>query len=268
MARALGYRPDPPSSTDYGFGALGLASMPPGSATLKHLVVDVLDQGGLSSCVANAGMQAIRMSQVRQRAARAITPLQVAQLRMSPPPLGSRLFGYYLSRATHHEMAVDGGTFLRSFFAMANKFGFPPEALWSYDDSNKPDAPFSLMPSTRAFQAAFDQRSPTIYRRVDGLLDVRRALAGGFAVCFGVDVDAAFVAGDFDPAVPLEVPSRNIVGGHAMVLVGYDEDHFEVLNSWGTGFGAGGYFLAASSFIEAARDVWAVESAPIFSRAA
>lgn len=263
MARSLGYRPDPPKSTDFKFSALGHTAAPPPSASLKQFVIEVLDQGRLGSCVANAGCQAIRMSQVRQRIAKAVTPLQAAQVKMAPPPLGSRLFGYYLARASHHETNIDGGTHLRSFFEMANKFGFPPESLWPYDV-----AKFDQMPATKAFHAAYDQHSPTIYRRVDTLTEIRQALANGFAVCFGVDVDEAFCDGAFDPTTPLQAATSNIVGGHAMAFVGYDGRAFEVVNSWGTDFGDGGYFLAAESFVEAARDIWAVESAPIFSEAA
>ena len=76
MTRALGYKRDPHSSADLAFAISGYAAELPKSADLSDLVPNVLDQGQLGSCVANAGMQAIRMSQIREGA--------------KNPPLGSR----------------------------------------------------------------------------------------------------------------------------------------------------------------------------------
>ena len=248
----LGYRPDPPKTTDFPASELlAAAPPPPPSASLKHLVVEVLDQGAHSSCVAHAILQAVRCSHRAQG---------IAQ-----PELGSRLFGYYLSRAYHHDTANDSGTYLRLFFQALNKFGFCPESIWPYDKD------FSDMPPQSAFRAAFDQASPTVYRRIDATgadrLDaIKRAIAGGFPVCFGTDVDSAFCSNQL--AEPVRPPTANIAGGHAMMVGGYDGDTFEVVNSWGS-WGDAGWVKLSGDYLawDGTRDLWIVEKAPVYSGA-
>ena len=72
-------------------------------------------------------------------------------------------------------------------------------------------------------------------------------LASGYAIYFAIDVDNLTTMqnsvwnGPFDGSAP---------GGHAMVIVGYDDNlaytggtgAFKVLNSWGTTWGANGFF--------------------------
>lgn len=267
MTRTFGYIPDPPKDTDYDFAALGLTTIPE-SASLRPFVVDILDQGNLGSCVANAALQAVRMSHVRQLLARMTNPSDATALQLNPPPLGSRLMAYYLARATHHMTGVDSGTYLRALFEILNKFGFCPEAIWPYII-----AEFAKMPPTRAIRAAFDQKAPTTYRRIfsesyERVDDVKRAIAAGFPVVFGTDVNVDFVNDNFDPTKPYDPSKGTIAGGHAMLWSGFDRDDFDTLNSWSHLFGAGGYFVASAELVVAARDVWAVEFAPQFSEAA
>lgn len=233
------------------------ATAPPARASCRHLIVDVLDQGGLSSCVANAGFQAIRASHMRQG--------------VKKPKLGSRLFGYYLARAYGHTTGFDSGTHLRAFFAAVNKFGFPPEDMWPYSDDQTGDTPqFTRMPSSTAFRSAFDQRAPTLYRRIyeEGearLTMVRRAVAAGHVICFGTDVSRDFVDGLLGTE-PLRPPAVS-AGGHAMCIAEYDMDAFGIVNSWGRGFGDDGWCRFSDKYIawSGARDFWIVESSPRFS---
>jgi len=254
----LGYRPDPlkrPGETpDLDAQEVLKAAPLPISASLREHVVEVLDQGGLGSCVAHAAAQAVRISHHRQGVAN--------------PKLLSRLFGYYCSRAYHHETGQDNGTFIRTFFAALNKFGFCPEEVYPYVDDG---AAFKKMPSTTAFHAAFDQKSPTVYRRIyeegsERVDAVKRALASGFAVCFGTDVSNDFCSSKLDN--PEKPPvGKTIAGGHAMTLVGYDRDVFDVVNSWGGGWGESGYWYFDADYIawSGSRDFWIVEHSPKYS---
>lgn len=250
-----GYHPDPDkgvgATPDRDFGELRLAARRmPAETSLREHVVEVLDQGTLGSCVAHSVMQAIRIAHHRMGEAR--------------PELGSRLFCYFAARAATGETATDAGTTIRAALDGIRKLGFPPETAWPYSDEA---APFRRMPSGRAFRLAFDQRRPTTYRRIyprdeSRLSTVMRALVAGFAVSFGVDVDTEFCNG-FDFSKPRRA-MKGTAGGHAMLITGYREDGaaFEVLNSWGTSWGQGGYFWAAPSLIMAADDLWTIERAP------
>lgn len=257
--RALGYLPDPPKRVteraDFDAGdLLGAVGAVPEAADLMPLVVEVLDQQGLGSCVAQAALQAIRM---RDRAVLGPT---------SVPPLGSRLFAYYTSRAVHHATAYDTGTNYRSMFGAIAKLGVPPEDAWPYVDSARPGAPFSLMPPADAFRRAYDARRLIEYRRIydEGyarVAAVRAAIAHGHPVCFGLDVTQGFIDEEFDATHPLDPLDESPVGGHAMLIVGYQGDAFRVLNSWGPRWADGGTCLiSAELLVEQARDLWIVSA--------
>ncbi len=231
----------------------------PERASLAHHV-HIIDQGGLGSCVANAALQAIRISHLQQGSDPAFTPF------------GSRLFVYFFARALHGATNVDSGTWLRALYEMVNRFGFPPETAWPYSDDTSFMAPFTRMPSKAAVRLAFDQRGPAEYRRIYdqsyARVDaVKRAIAQGFAVTFGTDVSNDFVTDRFDASSPLDPPRGDVAGGHAMCIVGYDGDVFTVANSYGERWGDRGFFCMSPDYLAdvRTRDLWIVQQAPIFS---
>ena len=259
MIRALGYRPDPPKlpgqKPDRDARAKLRAAPIPYRASNRHLVLSVLDQGGIGSCVANAVMQAVRASQVRRGAVN--------------PELGSRLWTYYLARASHNEQNEDNGTYIRAAFAALVALGFPPESAWPYSDA--PGA-YAVPPPPGVVTAAYDQRAPTEYHRIfdtgSARVDaVKLALSQGFLICFGSPVSMRFAANDIGSGPLLPPINEPIAGGHAQVLVGYAGDEFDALNSWGEGWGHGGYWTMSRDFLEwpELEDVWLVEAAPSFS---
>ncbi|MES1205010.1 MAG: C1 family peptidase [Pseudomonadota bacterium] len=259
MIRTLGYRPDPPKAAgqkpDLNAQARLRAEPIPQRADNRHLVLSVLDQGGIGSCVAQAVMQAVRASQVKHGAVN--------------PPLGSRLWTYYLSRAISGETDLDAGTFIRQAFAAIVKFGFPPESAFPYSDQNES---FKLAPGPEVYRQAFDQRQPTEYYRIfeegpDRVLTVKRALAQGHLVVFGTSVSNRFCGDDLGRGPVMPPAGEPIAGGHAMTLVGYDGDAFDVVNSWGTGWGDGGFWAMSASYLswDQTRDLWICRSAPNFS---
>lgn len=262
MSHFLGYLPDPhkrpTEKQDLDADEVLQLQAPfsfPARHSNRHLIKDVLDQRNIGSCVANAVLQAVRASHVKQGA--------------QSPLLGSRLFTYFCSRLYHNDTRNDFGTYLRTAFASLNKFGFCPEGDWPYEDIKRR---FSRIPPTSAFRAAIDQRSPTTYRRIyeegqDRLDAIKQALFLGYLVAFGTNVSTAFVDGDIGSA-PIKPPiNQPIAGGHAMCFVGYDEDGFDVVNSWGTGFGENGYCTFSPEYVAwpGVRDLWIVEHAPRYS---
>jgi C1A family cysteine protease len=257
MAPMLGWLPDRPKAPgeppDHDALPLLAAVAVPPAFSNRRLVADVLNQGQLGSCVANAVMQAVRASHVKQG-------VMAAQL-------GSRLYGYWCSRAFEHATARDGGTYLRDFFRGLNKFGFCPESKWPYDVSR-----FADMPPAAAFRAAFDQHSPTSYKAIttgsyQRLPVIKAAVAAGYLVCFGTLVSEAFVREPL-PSAPLPPPEGlPIAGGHAMCVVGYDGDTFDVVNSWGPYWGEVGYCRFSGDYMAwgQTQDLWIVATAPEYS---
>jgi hypothetical protein len=103
------------------------------------------------------------------------------------------------------------------------------------------DAECDRVPEPLVQQSAREFRADH-WRRINTLdeMEVKTHIAAGFPVLFGMDVDAAFqhlAAGSIYQN--FQGPS---LGGHAMILTGYDDQKgaFHILNSWGTGWSDGG----------------------------
>ena len=256
------WKPDPPKAKDWDASPkLRVRGPLPTKVLLRHLILSVLDQANLGSCVANAIFQAVRAALVRAGVVGA--------------QLGSRLWGYYFGRAQTGNTQADEGTYLRAVFDVIRKLGYPLEALWPYDDG--PDK-FRQMPSSAAVRAAYDQKTSVGYYRINSsdqqrVEDVKAALAAGYLVVFGTQVSNLFEAYAAS-SPPLTVPGKSevILGGHALTIVGYEvlpdgATIFEVLNSWGDFYGDHGYCKFTSEYVawSESQDFWIVEAMPDFS---
>ncbi len=266
MTRALGYRRAPDGGPRDRDARHHLGAAPvPSTSDLRQLFGPALQQGGLSSCVANAIADAVRAVQVRLGADPGRTPLL------------SRLALYWLARSYAREAHLDVGSFIHFAFEGMNQFGFGPEPLWPYTDEG--DA-WSRTPPLDVMGSAFDQRDagrplPEVdYRRIlstGGALvdDIKRALGHGWPVIFGVDVSRSFCAGDLGPtgiAQPLG-PGDDVAGGHAMLLGAHTPAHAMARTSWGDETFDHGWFPMSWDYIETAEDVWMVVSCPLYSEA-
>ncbi len=278
MTPGLGYKPDTVDARDHDALKVIRTTTPP-AFVARSIYVQTLDQGALGSCTCNAVGQAIR-AQILMALVAAGVSLETAQAQVE---FLARLFPYYLARSISQEQHVDAGTMIRFVFQVLNTFGFPPESAWTYSDDSSPTGKFAKMPSGDAFRLAFDQKmlaanggSPVVeyariastgYARVD---DVKRAHGDGHLVVFGTDVTNHFCSDmSANNGKPIDPPTAtgDIAGGHAMVTGGHDASGADVLNSWGTGFGDGGWFKFSWDYIAWAKtgDLWIVKKAPLFS---
>jgi C1A family cysteine protease len=247
-AAAAGRRPKPASL--------------PASADLREWCSPVEDQRSLGSCTANAGVGAIEYYE-RRAFGRHID--------------ASRLFLYKVTRNLM-KMKGDTGAYLRKTMGAMVLFGVPPEEYWPYtDDWEK----FDKEPP--AFCYAFAQNYKTIqYYRHDppGVLPgavlerVKAHLAGGHPSMFGFTVYSSIELADKRGAIPFPGPSERILGGHAVVAVGYDDrvkiatassggecmGALLIRNSWGKGWGDNGYGWLPYEYIlqGLAEDFWSV----------
>ncbi len=234
----------------------------PASADLREWCSAVEDQRSLGSCTANAGVGVIEYYE-RKAFGRHID--------------ASRLFLYKVTRNLM-KMKGDTGAYLRKTMGAMVLFGVPPEEYWPYtDDTEK----FDKEPP--AFCYAFAQNYKTIqYYRHDppGVLPgtvlerVKVHLAGGHPSMFGFTVYSSIELADKRGAIPFPGPSERILGGHAVVAVGYDDrikianaggsgeslGALLIRNSWGKGWGDGGYGWLPYEYIlrGLAEDFWSV----------
>ena len=188
----------------------------------------------------------------------------------------SRLFLY---KATRNLLAWTGdtGAFLRSTMEALVLFGVPPEDYWKYVVAD-----FDKEPT--AFCYAFAQKYQAInYYRLDPpgttpvvlLSRIKNNLGAGLPSMFGFTVYNSYTQAGTTGKIPYPTPGEKIVGGHAIMVVGYDDTlkikntnpgavettgALLIRNSWGTTWGAAGYGWLPYEFVlkGLATDWWAL----------
>lgn len=212
------------------------------TADLRPWCPPIENQGSLGSCTANAGVAMVEYFERRA---------------FGKHVDASRLFLYKATRNMLH-WTGDTGAFLRSTMGAMAIFGVPPEEYWPYIVAD-----YEKEPS--AFCYAFAQNYQSIsYYRLDPsgtikttlLNQIKTNLAGGLPSMFGFTVYNSYTQAGTTGKLPYPTAGEKIVGGHAIVAVGYDDKMkiknanpgavettgaLLIRNSWGTGWGVAGY---------------------------
>lgn len=253
--RGFGWLKDETDTRDQRFAALALPSIGlPDSFSLRPLVPAVLDQGSTNSCVAHATCSAYQLAR-RFRGDHA-------------PPLPSRQFVYWHSRAMHGHQREDGGTYPRSAIKALVSFGAPPETVHPFAGG----AGINRRPPWSADRAGHDTKGPEQYFRIfdtgSARVDAcRAALAAGHPLIFGTAVGKSFLESGGAPVIDKPTVSDPIAGRHAMCIVGYRHapggTEFEILNSWSAGWKDMGFCFITESYLNwyETSDIWALKLA-------
>src|SRR6476469_3427062 len=242
----FGWVPDLPDARDFLFSApeAVLADLPT-KVDLRKQMPSVYDQGQLGSCTANAIAAAFEYDQLQQK------------LKDFMP---SRLFIYYNERAVEGTVDSDSGAMIRDGIKSVAKLGVCDETLWPYDLAR-----FTEKPPGTAYTNA-RQHQATVYRRVlPSLHQLQGCLASGYPFVFGISVYESFMSPHVAQTgeVPLPPRGEQLIGGHAVLAVGYDDtlQRFIVRNSWGSKWGIRGYCTIPYAYLtdpQLASDFWAI----------
>ena len=168
----------------------------------------------------------------------------------------SRLFLYYEERKIEGTIEEDSGAMLRDGMKVLNKLGTSPEADYPYIIEN-----FRNKPTKIAYKHAKKYRI-TSYNRVWDLNDLKLALAEKSPVVCGIKIFESFESEKVATTgiVPMPKPDETILGGHAVLAVGYNNQTKQVIlrNSWGKTWGDKGYFYVPYNvFNFLIMDMWA-----------
>jgi C1A family cysteine protease len=210
----------------------------------------VYDQGQLGSCTANAIAAAVDFQNHRQD-----------QKWLTP----SRLWIYYQERVMEGTVSQDSGAQIRDGMKAVAKLGVCPETDWPYDI-----ATFADKPPSKDYTDAKKDKVLTYESAPQELFGLKSVLASGLPVVFGFTVYESFEGPEVAKTgiLPMPSPSESVVGGHAVLMVGYDDAHdrFRVRNSWGTSWGQDGYFEMPYQYAtntKLASDFWAVQTTSV-----
>ncbi len=234
------------------------AASVPASADLRPWCSPIEDQGNLGSCTAQAGAGIVEYFE-RRGFGRHID--------------ASRLFLYKATRNMLH-WTGDTGAFLRTTMGALVLFGAPPEEYWPYAIAN-----FDKEPSPFCYAFAQSYQAISYYRldppgtATNALLNrIKTNLAAGLPSMFGFTVYSSIGQAAATGRIPMPTAQEQIVGGHAVVAVGYDEKikiknsnpggpettgALLIRNSWGSGWGENGYgWLPYQYVLQALAEDW------------
>ncbi len=227
IERIYNHLHDQRDDRDFFFAAPGsLLKALPKNVDLRHRCPSVYDQSKLGSCGPNAGSAAHEFDQITQDE-QAFTP--------------SRLFLYRNVRVEMGTVNQDSGVQIRDVMKSLANQGVCPETMWPYDITK-----FRDLPPKPCFDEAMNHQAVTYYRVLQLLPQLKGCLAAGFPFVFGFQVYESFESAAVAKTGKMPMPKlgEQCLGGHAVMAVGYDEKKkvFIVRNSWGAGWGDGGYF--------------------------
>jgi C1A family cysteine protease len=241
-----GWMPDLPDHRDLVYAAARITTLPP-SVDLRPGCPPVYDQGQLGSCTANAIAAAIQFEQIRQKESKPFAP--------------SRLFIYYNERVMEHTVGQDAGAQIRDGMKSVNHIGACPETDWPYVITK-----FVQKPPTRAFKDARLGKALSYQRVVQTLDQMKGCLASGLPIVLGISVYESFESQQVAKSgiVPMPANSEKLLGGHAILAVGYNdaEQRFVMRNSWGTSWGMQGYFTIPYAYLTDSNlcdDLWMIQ---------
>jgi C1A family cysteine protease len=258
--RALGWRRQLPDPRDHKFsvGRELLQSLPPSIDLTPSF--PVYDQGRSGSCTANALAAAVQFDRTNSGEAPDFVP--------------SRLFIYYNERVIESDVPLDAGANLRDGVKSLQQQGVCPEQDWTYDDTpgNPEGGPFPVgskpatLPSQNCYNDAANYTITSYQALAQSLSQLQGCLASGFPFVFGFSVFASwYYANPAATIMPMPSGDDTVVGGHAVLCVGYDNgtNLFKFRNSWGPDVGDGGYFYMPYAYMidpNYASDFWVINS--------
>lgn len=249
--RKFGWKKDKVDPRDYKFKAERLAPLQTVYLAHTYNLGKVFDQGDLGSCTANGLAFAGYFDLLNKNVTKTVSPF-----------IPSRLAIYYWERALEGTVTEDAGAEIRDGVKVININGLPSEDLWPYTVSQFAVAPPASCVTYGAKLTALR------YESVDNTNKqlIITALVQGLPVVFGTTVYSSFMTEEVEQTGIVPMPNtatEQVQGGHCMVIVGYDVtlDAFIVRNSWGTGWGQGGYCRIPAAYITSAdlcSDFWVV----------
>lgn len=222
------------------------AAVLPSVVSLAQKMPLVYDQGQTGSCTGNAIAGLIHYQLLKEGGANVLVP--------------SRLFIYFNERLMEGTTGEDSGAEIRDGIKSLANYGFCFEDVWAF-------VPWMLThrPSAKAYMTANRHKVDRYLRVEQTLQGLKQRLADGHPVVCGITLFESFQSPEMAKTGVgcMPRPGEQVDGGHAVLIVGYN-DHdqtFEFRNSWGAGWGSKGYFTLPYAYVldpKLAQDFWTI----------
>jgi len=235
----------------------------PARVDLRPGFSPVEDQGQIGSCTANSAVALLEYFQKRSTGSFVDA---------------SRLFVYKTERDLLGWKG-DTGAYLRTAMEALVMFGAPPERYWPYDgktaatNTKLDQEPSAFLYALGAHYSAikYFRLDPAGATPAQVLDSIKQYVAAGFPSMFGFPVYSEYDTPLAGAKVAFPAKGSKYRGGHANVCAGYDDNlmigadkgAILVRNSWGPGWGDGGYAWLSYRYVTEglALDWWTMISA-------
>jgi C1A family cysteine protease len=255
-----GWRRDAPDHRDYTTRHAGVRRMlerlrpagrtRPASVDWREYCLPVQDQQDLRTSSAHACVGLVQYHERR------------ATGQVTNP---SRLFLYANALRLSGGEGAHGGAGLRVTFKAAVQFGLPPERFWPYDAATLervPD-PYLYSFNTEYRDLRYLRVDAAMQSGTQNLENVKSLVAAGFGCALGFGVPSSLTT---EPEIPFPSRFDSIRTGHAVTVVGYDDDlrirssrgALLIRSSWGSKWGQDGYGWLPYRYVtdHLAADIW------------
>lgn len=213
------------------FGAVGAEPTTPRSIDLSANFPNPGDQGSQQSCVGWATAYALKSYQEK---------IETGWSLNTPEHLFSPAFIYNQING-----GQDRGSYIHEALDLAQNKGIATLATMPYSAGD-----YLKQPPSAAFAEAAKFKAAS-WRRVNDTSQIKAALANRKPVVGGVSVYEQLMNLSGTDSV-YNTASGNRQGGHAITIVGYDDDKyggaFKIINSWSQNWGDRGFFWMPYSF--------------------
>ena len=207
------------------------------------------DQGALKSCVANALAAPIQLK-------------RFLGVKGAKPFMPSRLFIYYNGRVREYDVMADAGMQIVTGIRTLVDEGVCSERTWPYNIAR-----FRTYPSPAARREGKKCQLLKYERVLQDAVQMKGCLLAGNPVVTGFVVYDSFMTAAVAKTgrAPLPLAGERALGGHAVVLVGYDDGPglWLLRNSWNVAWGDKGYFTLPYEYLlspKLAFDFWAIDA--------
>lgn len=251
IGRSYGWKKDKVDNRDFIYRPTATPVLPAKTDLINHMP-SVFDQLQLGSCVSNAVSCAVHFEMAKQ-----------GKVNLTSTNNPSRLFIYYNGRVIEGTVSQDDGLEVRDGVKSVATNGACPETEWNYVDNG---SKFKIKPTAKCYTDAVKDVIKT-YSTLTSQTARKTALVNGFPFVIGFTVYESFesAAVAANGMVPMPSPGEQVLGGHCVVVFGYDDTKqcYLCRNSWGNFWGKNGDFYMPYAYVDSptlSSDHWCINA--------